>query len=466
MKNRYIDLIDQTFYFPSFGFNLDNNYLTFYGIPLMELIEKHGTPLKITYLPKVGEQIQKARKLFNNAIKKYNYDAKYFYTYCTKSSHFSFVLREVLKNKSHLETSAAYDMDLIWHLYEQRLVNKKTYIVCNGYKLPAYIEKICDFINEGFENTIPIMDSLEELDQYERWVKKPFNLGIRIASEEEPNFEFYTSRLGVRYKDIVPYYERKIAGNSRYKLKMLHFFINTGIKDDAYYWTELNKCVNVYCDLKKICPDLDSLDIGGGFPVPNSLTFDYDYEYMVNEIVQTIKTICDSSGVDVPHIFTEFGSYTVAESGASLYSIVSEKQQNDAEKWYMIDSSFITTLPDTWGIGQRFILLAVNHWDREYQRVNIGGLTCDSQDYYNSEVHVNQVFLPKMNEHENLYIGFFHTGAYQESLGGYGGIQHCLVPAPKHILVDLDQKGEFTYKVFAVEQSAESMLRILGYRGV
>src|SRR5437660_6946318 len=35
---------------------------------------------------------------------------------------------------------------------------------------------------------------------------------------------------------------------------------------------------------------------------------------------------------------------------------------------YMIDSSFITTLPDTWGISQRFILLAINNWEREYQR--------------------------------------------------------------------------------------------------
>ena len=44
----------------------------------------------------------------------------------------------------------------------------------------------------------------------------------------------------------------------------------------------------------------------------------------------------------------------------------------------MIDSSFMTTLPDIWGIKQRYILLAINHWDLEYQRVFLGGLTCDS----------------------------------------------------------------------------------------
>jgi arginine decarboxylase len=129
----------------------------------------------------------------------------------------------------------------------------------------------------------------------------------------------------------------------------------------------------------------------------------------------------------------------------------------------MIDSSFITTLPDTWAINQKFILLAVNHWDQEYERVFLGGLTCDSEDYYNAEAHTNAIFLPKLMDDEPQYIGLFHTGAYQDSLSGYGGIQHCLIPAPKHIIIDIDEDGEYFTKLFAKEQSHKSMLKILGY---
>jgi arginine decarboxylase len=60
-------------------------------------------------------------------------------------------------------------------------------------------------------------------------------------------------------------------------------------------------------------------------------------------------------------------------------------------------------------------------------------------------------------------MGFFHTGAYQESLGGYGGIQHCLIPAPKHLIIDRNKSGELTYQLFAEEQTPEAMLKILGY---
>ena len=55
-------------------------------------------------------------------------------------------------------------------------------------------------------------------------------------------------------------------------------------------------------------------------------------------------------------------------------------------------------------------------------------------------------------------------GAYQESVGGYGGIQHCLTPAPKHVLIQKNEKGDIETSLFAQEQDHESMLNILGYQ--
>jgi arginine decarboxylase len=463
MKTKYIDLIDQTFHFPQEEFHVDDNQLHFHDIPLMEIIKQYGTPVKLSYLPKISQQIQKARRIFNVAMAKVDYNAEYRYCYCTKSSHFSFVMEEALKNNVNIETSSAFDINIIEELYKNGLITKDIFIVSNGFKRAQYLENITNLINEGFVNTIPVLDNMDELKYYKDHVKGKFKVGLRIASEEEPMFSFYTSRLGIRYNDIIPFYQEHIKSNPDIELKMLHFFINTGIKDTAYYWNELSKSITVYAELKKECPELDSLNIGGGFPIKRSLGFEYDYEYMAEEIVAQIKMTCDQHNVPEPNIFTEFGSFTVGESGAVLYSILDQKQQNDRERWNMIDSSFMTTLPDSWAINQRFILLPVNRWDYEYERVCLGGLTCDSQDYYNDEAHLNAVFLPKYDKQDPLYIGFFHTGAYQESLGGYGGIQHCLIPAPKHIIIDLDEDGNYYPRLFAKEQSFKSMLKTLGY---
>lgn len=461
IKNKYIDLIEQTFYFPRHGFDVKENELSFHDIPLVELIEKYGSPLKFTYLPKIDSQIQSAKQLFAKAIDKNNYKGKYTYCYCTKSSHFNFVIERALKNDIGLETSSTYDLDIINRLNAKGLFPKTKAIVCNGYKTNEYAEKIAELVENGFENLTAVVDNIDEVDKYDKY-NANLNLGIRIATEEEPNTNFYTSRLGMSSKKVKSFYQSKIKDNTKYQLKMLHFFVNTGINDTTYFWSELARLVNVYCDIKQYAPELESLDIGGGMPIYNSLGVEYDYEYMIDQIVMYIKTICVDRGVEEPNIFSEFGQYTVGESGGVLYSIIGQKEQNDKEMWYMIDSSFITTLPDTWGIGQKFILLALNHWDKPFKRINLGGGTCDSQDYYTTDSQTNQVFMPTIKTEEKLYMGFFHTGAYQESIGGYGGIQHCLIPAPKHLLID-KVEGKFTFELFAPQQNAESMLNILGY---
>jgi arginine decarboxylase len=37
-------------------------------------------------------------------------------------------------------------------------------------------------------------------------------------------------------------------------------------------------------------------------------------------------------------------------------------------------------------------MLAVNRWNETYERVLLGGLTCDSDDYYNSEQNMNAIY--------------------------------------------------------------------------
>jgi arginine decarboxylase len=463
LNTKYSDLIDQTYYFPQEEFTLENNELKFHDIDLMELVEKYGAPLKFTYLPKISQNIHRAKTWFKNAIEKHDYKGGYNYCYCTKSSHFEHVLNEALKNDIHIETSAAFDINIVEKLKASGKISDDTYVICNGFKRDQYISNIANLLNSGHRNCIPIIDNYEEIDLLSEEIDGPYKIGIRIASEEEPKFEFYTSRLGIGYKNIVPFYNKKIKENEQVELKMLHFFINTGIRDTAYYWNELNKCLQVYIDLKKVSPTLDSLNIGGGFPIKNSLHFEYDYQYMVEEIINQIKLTCEDAGVDVPHIFTEFGSFTVGESGGAIYEILYQKQQNDREKWNMINSSFITTLPDTWAISKKFVMLAVNRWNDEYERVLLGGLTCDSDDYYNSEQHTNAIYLPKYRRDRPLYIGFFNTGAYQETIGGFGGLQHCLIPQPKHILIDRDEDGNLRTELFSEQQTSEDLLSILGY---
>jgi arginine decarboxylase len=457
----YAEFLDLSVGFPQDGFELKKDELFFHELNLMELIETYGTPLKFTYLPIISRNIQQAKIWFQQAFVNNEYKGKYHYGYCTKSSHFKHVVEEALTNDIFLETSSAFDMPIIDHLNKEGKFPKDKMVVCNGFKRELYKQYIVDMIHDGFTNIIPVLDTKEEFNYYEDHLDQPVQLGLRIAAEEQPDSQFYTSRLGIRSEDILDFYKSKIAKAPNFKVTMLHFFINSGITDSPYYWNELERHVTLYCKFKKINPDLTLLDIGGGLPFKNSLTFDFDYEYMIDEIVKRIKEICAEHQVEQPDIVTEFGKYTVAESSGILYKVVGRKIQNDREKWMMLDGSFITNLPDVWALNQRYILLPINNWQHEYDRVNLGGITCDGMDYYNQEAHVNNIFMP--NTRKVQYLGFFNTGAYQESLSGYGGIHHCLLPTPKHVIINKNHDESLKYQVFGEEQNSRHALKLLGY---
>ncbi len=466
MKNSYKNLIHQSYSFPREGFDMQDGHLTFYGISLKKLIKKYGTPFRFIYLPKIAEQINKARELFNNAIKENSYGGKYNFCYCTKSNHFFHVINEALKHKVDLETSSSFDIDLILSLYKKGILDKGIKLIHNGYKTEDYLKKIKKLNELGFSNSIVILDSENELERLlEIGSKTKFRIGLRMAVNEEAQSAYYTSRLGIPPAGITEFFKSKILNDKRVELKMLHFFVDSGIKDTPYFWGEFQKAVQLYIELKKESANLDSFNLGGGFPISNHLGFEYDYKYIVNEIIKNISKACNANKLPEPDLFTEFGKYTVGESGAIIFQVLEQKTQNDTETWYIIDNSLLNTIPDAWALQEKFILLPVNKWQNEYHRVHIGGISCDHTDYYNSEDLNQEVLLPSYsnNDKEPLYLGFFHTGAYQDAVSGYGGIKHCLIPSPRHIIIDRDKNGNITDTVYREEQSAEDMFNILGY---
>lgn len=466
MKNTFFDLVEQTFYFPQEGFDLHGDYLQFHGVSLKYLIEKYETPFRLIYLPRIGEQIKRARNLFKRAMKKYNYSGRYHFCYCTKCCHFHHVVGAALRHNVNLETSSSFDIDLILKLYDKKELDKSRIVVHNGYKTDDYLRKIIMMQEKGFTNSVVILDSVLELDRLIKLSSgKKIKIGLRMAIDEEPQSAYYTSRLGIRPTDLVDFFRESIKDNPNVEFMMLHFFVDSGIRDTLYYWGEFKKALDLYIELKKEYPKLRALNLGGGFPIRNHLGFEYDYEYMIQEIVRNIKEACVNEKVEEPDLYTEFGKYTVGESGAIIFKVIEQKQQNDSELWYIVDNSLMNTIPDAWSIHEKFILLPINKWHNEFTKVNIGGISCDHSDYYNSEDFNQQILLPVFSDKDKqpLYIGFFHTGAYQDSISGYGGIKHCLIPSPKHVIIDRDDTGNFVDYVFRNEQSVEDMMSILGY---
>jgi len=468
MSQSYHKLISQNYKFPQKTFELKNSYLNFHDIPLDQIIKKYETPLRITYLPKITEQIDKARNWFQDAFNKHNYQANYEYCYCTKCNHYQHIISKSLESNVNLESSSAFDLDLIISLHQNGEIPLDRTIIHNGYKTDEYLKKIIEFQEYGFTNSITILDSINELERLELFSKNTSNnikIGIRMAINEESKSAFNSSRLGIRSDKMLDFFNNHICNSTKFELKMIHFFVDSGIKDQLYYWQEFQRALEIYGQIKKKSSSLEAFNIGGGFPIQNQLKFDYQYSNIIDKIVATIKNYCDNENIPEPNIYTEFGKYTVGESSAIIFQVLEQKQQNDTENWYIIDNSLLNTIPDAWYLHEKFILLPINKWENEYQKVSIGGISCDQSDYYNSEDMNQEILLPKTKEEDSepLYIGFFHTGAYQDAVSGYGGIKHCLVPSPKQIIIDIDKSGQLIDRLNIDEQNKMEVLKTLGY---
>jgi arginine decarboxylase len=92
--------------------------------------------------------------------------------------------------------------------------------------------------------------------------------------------------------------------------------------------------------------------------------------------------------------------------------------------------------------------------------VQLGGITCDSDDIYPPKPSKSPLYLPV--ETQDLYVGFFSVGAYQEMLGGVRGSKHCVLAEAPELIVDRDSDGRYQFCILP-RQTAADVLRNLGY---
>lgn len=443
-------------------FDIKDSRLFYRDIDLLKLSKEYGTPLRFTFLPSILEKIDAMKTYFKQVLKETDYRGNYTYYYCTKSSHFQHVVKKAVQSDIGIEISSAYDIELLKALIEDGNIKPGTKVICNGYKTPEYQDGIVSLIQKDHCSVLPMIDSKSELQFYLNKLVdlNTIQIGMRL------NLSFLTSyinesRFGLSPKDVITLYENDIKKNKGITLTTLHFFNEKGMTENSDYWDVLEEIVRFYCQLKRINPHLTTLDIGGGMPFRSNTDSSFDLHFLVRRIVSTIRYVCQNECIPEPDIITEFGKYTVAEATTTIFKI-HEKKQGEEINWAIIDGSFITHLPDTWAIQQEYPVLPINNLQEEQSPFVLGGLTCDSADFYPNTKNNEFVMLP--NSHEEQYIAFLHTGAYQEALSGFGGVNHCLIPSPKHIVIDKDIDDNLEFSIFSEKQTSDNLLKILGYR--
>jgi len=443
--------------------HVKDNVLYYKGTNLYELAKRYDSPLEVGYLDMIPTKIETIKTLFNQSISRHNYLGTYNYAYATKANYYCEVVATACKNIKFLETSSAYDINIIIRLAELNLIDSTYTIVCNGFKNEKYIDKIVQLLQMNI-NVIPIIENYTELEMLIN-SEVEMQVGIRYNSDFDSkliknNFkdeDEFSNRFGFEEKDVYDV-AKKVAQSKNLTLKVFHFHFGGTISDINNYIKGYSNIFRIYCALKKKYKELKYFDFGGGLPVKYSLNFSFDYEKLIDNIVKKSKEIADFEQIPHPDLIGEHGRYTVADHSIYIYKVDFSKQAEHV--WYILNTSIMNMTPDAWAIDQEFTILPVNNWNKKFQSVLIGGETCDPDDRYYLNNKNIEVSMPAIAKGDELYIAILSVGAYQESISGVGGVHHCMIPEGEEVIINREGKREL--KINSV-QTKEEMLEILGY---
>ena len=421
------------------------------------------SPLEVVYLPLIARRINEMRRMFSEVIEEIDYQGRFLYAYASKANAAEEIIRTTLKAGVHHEMSSTVDVEIARIMRGRGLLTPEQLVICNGFKSAStdYAANIIRFKAEH-DQLIPVVEDLTELPPLIE-SELPFDVGIRQKSygphANEVEMDGYNSRFGLDLENMwkaADYIEA--APNLR--LLLYHAMVGSQITNDSDFVQWLTPPMEIYARLRQRHPALSIFDFGGGMPVAMTLDFQFDYRKFIRMLLSTMQELCDRYEVPVPDVMGEFGRYTTSEHGAHLFKVITTKENASKYPWYIIDGSIMSSFPDSWALGEHFIVLPLNHLDKPFQRVQLGGITCDSDDIYPPKKSDSALYLPVTTE--ELYVGFFSIGAYQEMLGGVKGSKHCVLPEAFELIIDHDSENRLQFQLLTGQTSSD-VLRNLGY---
>ncbi len=414
-----------------FDYNKDGDLIAKEGnnvYNIRYLAEKFGTSLEILFPFILEERVEDLLDLSASLIKKLKYQGKFYYHYPMKSNQTKEVVMSMVGEGSNIETASYNELSLVRKMLEQESFNQKIRILCNGPKTEKYISLIDELQHRGLK-VIPVIEGPNELKTFKY---SRYDIGIRLDMPVKAKFSWNKpiDRFGFSRDELFKMEPFK-------NLKVLHYRIGSKFEKPSDILASTKYALNVYFKLKEKNPTLDTIDIGGGMPVPFTRNKKYPVEKILEKLFELLKKESEKRGVAHPNLICEWGRFMVAPSQITVYKIIDTKRIKHkgvkAKKWYVIDGSFMNDLIDTWAIDQKWAVAPVNNrYDNKLEDVWLSGSSCDSDDIYTGVDGV--VTLPdyEYSDTDSFYIVFFDTGAYQDALAS----SHCMLSSPLKIIAE------------------------------
>ena len=340
--------------------------MTIEGLPVTELLKKHGTPLYVMVERKIRERIRQFKKAFPYPKLRVQYASK-----CNSNLE---IMR--IANQEGIELDASSTGEIILALLADFLPHEITFT--NLHKSPQDIT---------FASRIGVQaitaDSIEDLELIAS-VGKKLRKKIRIFLRFNPIIDLgsYSTR---KLQYGIPYslYKKAvdIAVKSPYLDPVGLHFHGSYISNPKVYFLAAKKLFKIVeYALNNYNVRMKYIDLGGGFPVSLGDEEVFQPSDMGKKFSDFFLRQIYRLNLPLPTLIFEPGKFIVQHAGVGLVSVVSKKKAQRLQT-LIVDGSTYAFLPDPLIYGAEYEVLPATKMNQKPEfNYRISGCTCDSID--------------------------------------------------------------------------------------
>lgn len=287
---------------------------------------KIGTPILLRF-PQILEcQVTDLHEAFLNSINEFHYGGGHLGVFPTKVNQKMDVVENLLKSGSKyhygLEVGSKAELALAVALP----LSPGSLIVCNGNKDELFVRSalLCQKLEKP---AIVVVEDIEDLRMTLGLAEKlelQAQLGIRVklytrgsGKWEESGGEI--AKFGLNTIQLVKCLHLLREVGHINELKMLHFHIGSQITNIKKIKAAVKEAARVFCKVSKMGFNVQYLNVGGGLGVDydgsrtaSECSVNYTIQEFANDVIYTVREVCQSENVPEPIIVTESGRAVVA----------------------------------------------------------------------------------------------------------------------------------------------------------
>ncbi len=358
------------------------------------------TPLLLRFPQLLEAQVKSLCNSFRKAIGEFGYTKEYRPVFPIKVNQHRFVVSELMEAgwKYNLGLEVGSKPELLGALAME--TPPDSLLICNGFKDVAYLGNAILAHKIG-KNVIVVVEKPYELESLlqiikDRGVKPAIGFRVRLNSKGSGKWEKsggVTSKFGLSTAQLLEGIQELKKARLLDCLKMFHFHIGSQITEIRRLKNAIKEAARVYAKARKMGVEIEYLNVGGGLGVDydgsrtsSDASVNYTVQEYANDVVYTIKDVCENENVPEPIIVSESGramtayhSVLVVDVRAEISARTNQKLKPAAKDPQVIGDLFFILKNLSVKNYREYYHDAVEHRDEMFSLFNLGLLSLEER---------------------------------------------------------------------------------------